>query len=134
MLSNPKYQNDFNYIGANIQEREKLIEDGQEDIIKEDGEICEEQVALRNEQSDMVMLLLNLAVIPDEVIKQIDFNPGWSRRFLKLMKQYRKDWDADINHHIKWRFQDNDLEDQYQKFVIQQYETDIELHTDTIKF
>ena len=49
MLSNPKYQNDFNYIGANIQEREKLIEDGQEDIETPDGEICQEQITLRNE-------------------------------------------------------------------------------------
>ena len=111
MLSNPKYQNDFNYIGANIQEREKLIEDGQADIETPDGEICPEQIALRNEQSDMVMLLLNLAVIPDSVIEDIDFNPGWSRRFLKRMKQYRKDWDVDINHPIKWRFQDNELEE-----------------------
>ena len=45
----------------------------------------------------MVMLLLNLAVIPDEVIRgtdedkkvaghkvinKIDFNPGWSKRFM----------------------------------------------------
>jgi len=28
MLSNPQYSSDFNYIGAFISEREKLIEDG----------------------------------------------------------------------------------------------------------
>ena len=38
------------------------------------------------------MLLLNLAVIPDEVVKKIDFNPGWSRRFKKSMDQYKEDW------------------------------------------
>jgi len=42
----------------------------------------------------MVMLLLNLAVIPDEVIKKIDFHPGWSRRFKKSMDQYKEDWNA----------------------------------------
>jgi len=50
-----------------------------------DGEIVDEQHELRCEQSNMVMILLNLAIIPDEVVKKIDFNPGWSRRFLKLM-------------------------------------------------
>ena len=47
MLSNPKYQNDFNYIGAFINEREKLIEDGQEDLLDDEDEIVEEQHILR---------------------------------------------------------------------------------------
>lgn len=98
MLSNPKYQNDFNYIGANIQEREKLIEDGQVDMEDADGEIVDEQHELRCEQSNMVMILLNLAIIPDEVVKKIDFNPGWSRRFLKLMQAFRKEWNEDKAH------------------------------------
>jgi hypothetical protein len=38
----------------------------------------EDQIAIRQEQSDMIMVLLNLAYIPDDVIKQIpDFRPGW---------------------------------------------------------
>lgn len=32
ILSNPIYQHDFNYIGAFIPEREKLIEDGYADV------------------------------------------------------------------------------------------------------
>jgi hypothetical protein len=47
MLSNPKYQNDFNYIGAFINEREKLIEDGQKDLKDTEGEIVPEQHILR---------------------------------------------------------------------------------------
>lgn len=86
----------------------------------------------------MVMLLLNLAIIPDDVVKKMDFNPGWSRRFLHLMQDYRKNWDDDDAHKAptghKFKFQDNELETAYQKFVIQQYETDIQLHEDTIKF
>ena len=31
ILANPKYAFEFNYIGANVTEREKLIEDGKED-------------------------------------------------------------------------------------------------------
>lgn len=79
----------FNYIGAYITEREKLIEDGREDEVDEDGEICEYQKAIRCEQSDMVMVLLNLSVIPNEVISKIDFKRGWQRRFKRSMKAYK---------------------------------------------
>lgn len=48
MLSNPKYRNDFNYIGAFVGEREKLIEDGQSEFLVED-EMIPEQLALRYE-------------------------------------------------------------------------------------
>jgi len=51
MLSNPKYQNDFNYIGAFVKEREKLIEDGQDDYNEDKDDdkspIIPEQHALR---------------------------------------------------------------------------------------
>jgi len=40
----------------------------------------------------MVMILLNLAVIPDEVVKKIDFDMGWSTRFKKLMDEYKSEW------------------------------------------
>jgi len=55
----------------------------------------------------MVLILLNLAVIPDEVIRgtdedkkvaghkvinKIDFNPGWSKRFMQSMKDYKENW------------------------------------------
>jgi hypothetical protein len=131
MLSNPKYRNDFNYIGAFVGEREKLIEDGQAEYLDEKtGEMIPEQYALRYEQSDMVMLLLNLAVIPDEVVKDIDFNfkPGWSRRFKKLMDKYKENWNA-MRHEkeekdgktvlkhpdwkFEWKFQDEQLEEAY---------------------
>lgn len=29
------------------------------------------------EQSDMLIILLNLSYIPDDVAKKIDFAPGW---------------------------------------------------------
>jgi hypothetical protein len=55
VLSNPAYSDDFNYIGAHIDEREKLIKDADLDA----GNNCE--------QSDIVQILLNLSAIPDEV-------------------------------------------------------------------
>jgi len=63
ILSNPQYAEDFNYIGAFIQEREKMIKDGDDD----DGD------GNSVEQSDMVMLLLNLSSIPDEVAQKFTF-------------------------------------------------------------
>lgn len=49
VLQNPKYADEFNYIGAYIAEREKLIEDGREDELAEDGNMVPEQVAIRCE-------------------------------------------------------------------------------------
>lgn len=65
VLSNPQYTEDFQYIGAHIDEREKLIKDG--DLIEENN--CQ--------QSDVVMILLNLGSIPDEVASKFDFSPGF---------------------------------------------------------
>ena len=47
--------------------------DGQADELDSVNEIKAYQDAWRCEQSDMVMVLLNLAVIPDEVIQKNDF-------------------------------------------------------------
>lgn len=79
VLSNLSYIEAFGYIGAYVNEREKLIEDGYADITGEDGEMSQENINRRCEQSDMAYLLLNLAVIPDDVIKKVDFSVhGWS--------------------------------------------------------
>ena len=55
ILSNPDYADAFYYIGANIEDREKLIKDGDLD----ESNDCE--------QSDIVMILLNLSCIPDAI-------------------------------------------------------------------
>jgi len=70
----------FGYIGAYVEEREKLIEDGFPDVLDPNtGEMSAETIEKRCEQSDMVYLLLNIAVVPDEVIKKCDFSVhGWS--------------------------------------------------------
>ena len=78
VLSNPVYAEDFYYIGAFIPEREKLIVDGDD----EEGNDCE--------QSDIIMILLNLGSIPDEVAKKFDFKPGFQKEFLQNMQNYRE--------------------------------------------
>lgn len=77
VLSNPRYSHLFYYIGAFIPEREKLIEDGFTD--SEDARFADEVRAIRCEQSDMIMILLNLAFIPDSVVKndEMNFEPHW---------------------------------------------------------
>ena len=42
VLANPKYAMEFNYIGAHVTEREKLIEDGRDDETDGEGEIIPE--------------------------------------------------------------------------------------------
>lgn len=38
----------------------------------------------------MIMVLLNLAYIPDDVIHKIeDFEPGWSHKFREAMTEYK---------------------------------------------
>ena len=73
ILSNPKYAMEFNYIGAHVTEREKLIEDGREDELDSDEEIVSEQKMIRGEQSDFIVIMLNLSCIPDSVVRKIDF-------------------------------------------------------------
>ena len=94
ILSNPSYVAQFNYIGAFVGEREKLIEDGYHDdyVDKEETEMTADCKRARHEQSDMVMILLNLAYIPDSVVKQIDFKPGWQKKFKAAMDNYKQEF------------------------------------------
>ena len=74
IISNYRYADAFQYIGANVDEREKLIEDGYPGLTDENPE----EIRVICEQSDMVMILLNLAYIPDKVINKINFDDfGW---------------------------------------------------------
>jgi len=93
VLNNPLYSDAFNFVGSFIPEREKLIEDGFPDEYvngdKKQGmtPLCKR---LRYEQSDMIMVLLNISYIPDEVVRKINFKPGWSIEFKKNMDQYKR--------------------------------------------
>lgn len=50
----------------------------------------------RCEQSDMVFLLLNLAVIPDDVVKKCNFDiHGWAGIFKQNMQEYKDNWKGD---------------------------------------
>lgn len=106
VISNPIYSQAFCYTGPGINDREELIEDGTErefhyitttsrdkhgkKITRTRREIKEKCKRIRHEQSDMVMVLLNLSYIPDDVVKNIDFIPGWQQKFHKIMRSYKE--------------------------------------------
>lgn len=105
ILSNFRYQDQFQYIGAFIEEREKLIEDGFSDDIKK----------YKFEQSDFVMILLNLAYIPDSIIRHVDFSKyGWSDHFREGMEDFKRVFESE--HGRKWEFQNQALEKEYFDF------------------
>lgn len=61
-MSNPQYTNAFCFVPSYVTEREKIINDGYPEA---DNEV---EIKYKCEQSDMVMILLQLAYIPDEVL------------------------------------------------------------------
>lgn len=128
ILSNELYKNEFNYIGAYVNERESLIEDGFPDEFVDgdakSGKLTDECKMLRWEQSDMVMVLLNLAFIPDEVVHKINFKPGWSREFRKNMEEYKQKFFRETGQ--KWEFQNTRLEEDYIDFVHAQEANDVD--------
>jgi hypothetical protein len=58
-------------------DREKLIKDGDLD----ESNDCE--------QSDIVMILLNISCIPDAIAQRFDFKPGFQEEFLGNMKRFQ---------------------------------------------
>ena len=79
-MANPVYVTDFNYFSASIPGREDYIEDSD----SEEDNDCE--------QSDMVNIIVNLAYIRQEAVRNFHFGPGYSKmlgdvvRLAKMMK------------------------------------------------
>jgi len=61
---------------------------------------CKER---RFEQSDMVMILLNLSYIPDSVMEKMDFSKDWTKDLKELMEDYKKQWARD-NEGREWEY------------------------------
>lgn len=59
--------------------------------------------------------MLNLAVIPDEVVHKMDLRPGWQWRFKKLMQNYREDFTQ--KHKVEYVNQCEALEERYAAHV-----------------
>lgn len=109
ILSSPPYANQFQYTGSFVTEREKLINDGYP--LPE----TDEEIRWKWEQSDLVMILLNLSYIPDEVVQSVDFTKaGWSLLFKESMDKYKAAFEARTG--TPWAYQDRAVEDSYVAF------------------
>lgn len=78
----------------------------------------------------MVQICINLAYIPDDVARKINFKPGWQKIFKKNMDEYKENFKK--NHGKAWEFQNQRLEEDYIQFMYQQEEIDPEAITDNI--
>jgi hypothetical protein len=68
-----------------------LIENGRPNVVNDQGEMDDKHKEERCEQSDMVFMLMNIAVIPDEVVQKTHFNHlGWADIMKENMKQYKE--------------------------------------------
>ena len=71
ILNNPAYAEAFAYIAPHVKERDFYIED------------CDDDDENNGEQSDLVLILLNLGAIPDFVAKQFSLRHNFSIKFRK---------------------------------------------------
>lgn len=131
ILSNTKYSHQFYYVGAFVGEREKLIEIDPKTVATlkpdDEGDFSPEDAAVFEEQSDLIVVLLNLACIPDAVVRNIDFEPGWQKRFKLHMNNWKLNW---TGNEEKWRYQDEKLEKAYTTFVEEREALDEDLKAD----
>jgi hypothetical protein len=98
ILSNQMYINNFYYVGAFVGEREKIIEDGFGET--KNNSHSEWEKRIRCEQSDIIMVLLNLAFIPDEIVENQDilddFKSGWCHRLQEAMAQHKEKFNEKV--------------------------------------
>lgn len=83
--------------------------------------MAEDVIRQRCEQSDFVQILLNMAIIPDTVVRRIpNFGRGWQKEFLRLMEDYKKhDFKGD-----NFEFQNDHWEGRYKDFKDKQEQGD----------
>ena len=66
------------------------------------------------EQSDIVMILLNLSAIPDQVAQKFEFKPNFQNEFLKMMEEYKLKFYEDTG--VLWEFANDALIQKYLHF------------------
>ena len=71
----------------------------------------------------MVFMLMNIAVIPDEVVQKTHFNHlGWADIMKENMKQYKEQWTSENGK--QWEYQNHALEEDYLTFMRRQQQND----------
>ena len=90
ILNNPNYAEAFAYVAPHVQDRDFYIED------------CDDNDENNGEQSDTVLILLNLGSIPDEVARQFQMKQNFSKQFKKIMETYKKRFTREYG--VDWEF------------------------------
>ena len=78
LMSNPKYVEDFSYLGPHIRNRNKLMRDYDHDNSN------------NYQQSDVVSILTNLGAIPDYVARKFHLGNNFAIDFMGFMSEYKE--------------------------------------------
>jgi len=89
-MSNPKYVEDFAYLGPHIKNRNKLMRDHDNDTSN------------NYQQSDVVSILTNLGAIPDYVARKFHLGPNFAVDFMGFMDEYKHQFEE--KNGIKWEY------------------------------
>lgn len=102
LMSNPKYVEDFAYLGPHIKDRNNLIRD--HDFDKSNN----------YQQSDVVTILTNLGAVPDFVARKFHLGGNFAVDFMGYMDEYKKDFET--RNGIKWEYTNDKLITRYVTF------------------
>lgn len=103
-MSNPKYVEDFSYLGPHLNNRNDLIRDLDFDNDN------------NYQQSDVVSILTNLGSIPDYVARKFNLGRGFSVDFIGFMNEYKDNFEKE--HSVKWQYTNEKLLDRYHNFKL----------------
>lgn len=102
LMSNPKYIDDFSYLGPHIKDRNNLIRDHDFDGSN------------NYQQSDIVLILTNLGAIPDYVARKFHLGQNFAVDFMGFMDEYKQQFEE--RNGIKWQYSNEKLLDRYITF------------------
>lgn len=88
LMSNPKYVENFSYLGPHIKDRNNLIRDHDFDNSN------------NYQQSDVVTILTNLGAIPDFVARKFNLGGNFAVDFMGYMDEYKKAFEEENG--VKW--------------------------------
>jgi len=101
-MSNPKYVDDFSFLGPHIKGRNRLMRDHDHDPSN------------NYQQSDVVSILTNLGAIPDYVARKFHLGNNYAVDFMGFMDEYKEQFEE--KNGVKWQYTNQKLFDQYYAF------------------
>lgn len=102
LMSNPKYVEDFSYIGPHVRDRNNLIRDHDHDTSN------------NYQQSDVVTIMTNLGSIPDYTARKFHLGNNFAIDFMAVMNEYKKNFEDETGN--KWEYSNAKLIDRYMTF------------------